>query len=261
VSETTLYAVADGVATITLNRPERLNAMTFELIDEVLARLEEAASDPMVRVVVLTGAGRAFCAGGDLSSIEEHQDRPVSIESEISAMRARQRSSELLHGMPKVTVAAINGACVGAGLSWACAADIRIASSTAVFRTAFLSAGMTGDFGGSWTLTRLVGTARARELYLLNEKIDARRALELGLVHRVVEPDELAGSLQTLTASLAGAAPKALAGIKANLNDALRLEFAAMLDTEAERHIRASKGDEALEAARAFLEKRAPRFV
>ena len=260
MSEIALYDLVDGVATITLNRPERLNAMNEALIDDVLTHLETAASDDRVRVVVITGAGRGFCAGGDLSGVAG-LDVLGPIESKISNLRRQHRTVELLREMPKVTIAAINGPCAGAGLSWACAADLRIASRSAIFRTSFLSAGMTGDFGGTWTLSNLIGAARARELYLLNEKIGAERAGELGLVNLVVDDDALTARVAEIAGNLAAAAPMAVRGIKANLNDAARMDFSAALDAEAERHMRAAWSEDCAEAARAFIDKRAPVFA
>ena len=175
MTETVRFEVSGPVATITLNRPDRLNAMTEELIGGVLACLEQAAADDAIRAVVLTGAGRGFCAGGDLGAMGEFAGaRPE--EASRAELRRLHRTTELLHEMPKVTIAAVNGPCAGAGLSWACACDLRIAAESAVFRTAFLSAGLTGDFGGTWSLTRLVGAGRARHLFFLNEKLSAASA-------------------------------------------------------------------------------------
>lgn len=260
MSEIVIYETVGGIATITLNRPDRLNAMNEALIDDVLDRLEAAASDDDVRVVVLTGAGRGFCAGGDLGSVAE-MDTKAPIEQKIGNLRRQHRSAELLHEMPKVTIAAVNGPCAGAGLSWACAADFRIAARSAVMRASFLSAGMTGDFGGTWSLTHLVGAAKARELYLFNEKVSADRAAELGLVNEVVDDDQLMDRVTEIASSFAAAPPLAVRGIKANLNDALTMPFSAALDAEAERHVRAALSEDCNEAATAFMEKRAPVFT
>lgn len=163
------YEVADGVATITLNRPESMNTMGGELLPLTNAYLAAAASDGDVRAVVLTGTGRAFCAGGDLRDMAAgnrgapgQSIGPGSVERSISDLRYHMRSSQLLREMPKVTIAAINGACAGAGFSWACACDLRYAAESAVFNSAFLTAGLSGDFGGTWTLPRIVGPAKAR---------------------------------------------------------------------------------------------------
>ena len=276
------YAVGQGVATITLNRPEHLNTMSGPLLEQATAALERATDDGSVRAVILTGAGRAFCAGGDLQGMAG--DRPAGLErvpasgvpaksqiswggsgdgtmqADVARLRRAMRTSQLLRDMPKVTFAAINGACAGAGLAWACAADIRYCAASAVFNTAFMTAGLSGDFGGTWTLPRIVGPARARELYLLAEKFRAEEALRIGLVSAIIPDDELMPFVRAKAERVAGFAPLTMRSIKANLNDALDLGFAAMLDREAERHIACSRTEDAREAARAFLEKRPPVF-
>ncbi len=239
MTETVRYEVAGPVATITLNRPDRLNAMTTELIEGVLGHLEQAAADDAVRVAVLTGAGRGFCAGGDLAQTSTFADAQPEADA-VAELRRLHQTTILLHEMPKPTIAAVNGPCAGAGLSWACACDLRIAAESAVFRTAFLSAGLTGDFGGTWTLTRCVGAARARHLYLLNEKIDAAAALTIGLVGEVVPDAGLADRVAAIASGLASARPGVVAGIKANLNEALDTTLAATLDAEATRQVAAS---------------------
>jgi 2-(1,2-epoxy-1,2-dihydrophenyl)acetyl-CoA isomerase len=242
MTETVRYDVAGPVATITLNRPERLNAMTTELIEGVLDRLQQAAADEAVRVVVLTGAGRGFCAGGDLNETGgwiADPDRPE--QDAVAELKHFHQVTTLLHEMPKPTIAAVNGPCAGAGLSWACACDLRIAAQSAVFRTAFLSAGLTGDFGGTWTLTRLIGGARARHLYLLNEKIDAATAATFGLVGEVVPDADLAGRVAAVAAGLAAAPAEVIAGIKQNLNEALDTDLQGMLDAEAVRQVAAAR--------------------
>lgn len=256
------YAVEDAVATITLNRPEAMNTMSPELLDGTVQALEAAASDEGVRAVILTGTGRAFCAGGDLQGMAggrgggARPSGPTPLQRSIADLRGRMRSSQLLRDMPKVTFAAINGACAGAGLAWACACDIRYAADTAVFNTAFMTAGLSGDFGGTWTLSRIVGPAKARELYLLAERFRADEALKIGLVSAVMPGDELMAFVREKAKRVAGFAPLTCAAIKANMNDAVRLDFAAMLDVEADRHTRMGRTEDAREAAKAFLEKR-----
>jgi 2-(1,2-epoxy-1,2-dihydrophenyl)acetyl-CoA isomerase len=265
MSEVVLYEVDEGIATIALNRPERMNTMNNELLAGALEALESAASDPAVRAVIMTGTGRAFCAGGDLQGMAAGSGgsgtgRRTSVETAVGDLRSRMRTSQLLREMPKVTFAAINGACAGAGLAWACAADIRYCSDTAVFNTAFMTAGLSGDFGGTWTLPRIVGPAKARELYLMAEKFGADEAARLGLVSAVLAPEDLMEFTRERARRVAGFAPLTLASIKANLNDSADLSFAAMLDREAGRHIRAGLTEDAREAAAAFLEKRPPVF-
>jgi len=251
----------DGVVTVTLNRPDRLNAMDAALLDGLLAAVERAVSDPGVRVVVLTGAGRAFCVGGDLQGFAAGVLDDAPSAARVGQLRRWMRVCELLRGGPAVTVAAVNGPCAGAGLSLALACDLRLASATAVFRTAFLGAGLSGDFGGTWSLSRLLGEARAKELYLLDEKVPAAEALRLGLVTRVFGAEEFTASVAGVVDGLAGRAPLALRGIKENLTDAARLSFAEACDREAARHIACSLSADSAEAAAAFLERRGPVFT
>jgi 2-(1,2-epoxy-1,2-dihydrophenyl)acetyl-CoA isomerase len=258
---TVLYQADGAVATVTLNRPERLNAMNRELIGEAVAALERAASDESIRVLVLTGAGRGFCAGGDLAGFADGEfKRPQPIEERIAQLRRNMRSSQILRESDLITIAAINGACAGAGFSWACACDLRYAAASAKFNTAFLNAGLSGDFGGSWSLTRIVGNAKARELYLLAERFGAEEAERIGLVSKVLPDAELMDYVRGVAQRLADSAPIALRRIKQNLNDATRLGFSEALDREADRHSRCSMTEDNTEAAKAFLGKRKPVF-
>ncbi|HYW04824.1 MAG TPA: enoyl-CoA hydratase [Gammaproteobacteria bacterium] len=254
MNDTVQYQAGDGVATITLNRPDKLNAMNPALIGAAVDAIQRAASDEDVRVVVLTGAGRGFCVGGDLSAGGFGGDLPL--QGQVARLRGSMRSAQLLHEMPKVTIAAINGACAGAGLSWACACDLRYAARSAKFTTAFLNAGLSGDFGGTWSLPRIVGDARARELYLLADRFDARDAEHYGLVSQALPDEDLMEHVETIARRLAASPPLALARIKANLNDAQHVSFSEALDREAERHVRCANTEDHREAARAFLEKR-----
>src|ERR671936_2140143 len=182
-----LESVKDGVATLTLNRPDRLNAMSGPMLDALLEALSRLADDASVGVVVLTGAGRGFCAGGDVKAMAEGREfGGDTLEDKAQALRARMEVSRWLHEMPLPTIAMVRGAAAGAGLSLALACDLRIASETARLGTAFARVGYPGDFGGSYYLTKLVGTGKARELYYTAELVDAKQALSLGLVNRVV---------------------------------------------------------------------------
>jgi 2-(1,2-epoxy-1,2-dihydrophenyl)acetyl-CoA isomerase len=266
VSTFALYEQRDAIATITLNRPERLNAMSEELMEGAIAGIERAASDDSVRVVILTGTGRGFCAGGDLGVLSERgkalaagQTRS-SQRTRVALLRRSMQSSQLLHEMEKVTIAAINGACAGAGLSWACACDLRFAAQHAKFNVAFRNAGLSGDFGGTWTLPRIVGPAKARELYLLSPRFDAEEAARIGLVSKVLPDDGLMAHVNAVADDLAAAAPIALRLMKRNLVDAMRLSFGEQLDREAERHIAATMTEDHLEAASAYMAKRTPVF-
>ena len=272
MEHTVLYEVVGGVATITLNRPERLNTMSPALLSEAHAAMQEAASDDAVRAVILTGAGRGFCAGGDLQGMAAPVSGPASdpasdtaaakrtVEGDIAHLRQHMRTSQLLHDMPKVTFAAINGPCAGAGFSWACATDIRYCAESAVFNTAFMTAGLSGDFGGTWTLPRIVGPGKARELYLLAEKFGSADAARIGFVSAVLPDDQLLDFVRGKAERAAGFAPLTLRSIKANLNDSLDVDFSTQLDREADRHVRAGRTEDSKEAARAFLEKRTPVF-
>ena len=257
-NESVLYDVSDGVATITLNRPDRLNAMDRSLLDGALTAIENASADREVRAVILTGAGRGFCVGGDLRATNTLGEGPN--ESRTGVLRRFVRTSQLLREMPKLTIAAINGPCAGAGFSWACAADLRFAAESAVFTTAFLNAGLSGDFGGTWTLPRIVGPAKARELYLLSDRFSAEEAAAIGLVSATLPDDALMDHVRGIAARAAASAPITLGYIKQNLNDADQVTFAELLDREAERHVRSGTTADAAEAGRAFLEKRTPVF-
>jgi 2-(1,2-epoxy-1,2-dihydrophenyl)acetyl-CoA isomerase len=264
MNQTVLYAVDDGIATVTLNRPDHLNLMSSELLRGALEALETAASDDDVKVVILTGAGRAFCAGGDLGGMAEGHagglEAEGSTQSLINQLRYSMVTSQLLHEMAKPTIAAINGACAGAGLSWACAADLRYCSESAVFNTAFATAGLSGDFGGTWTLPRIVGSGKARELYFLAEKFDSLEAERIGLVAKRFPNTNLMDEVMKVAQRLGSLAPLTLRSIKANLNDSSILSFSELMNREADRHIKLGQTDDAKEAAKAFIEKRAPNF-
>ena len=253
-------AVEDGIATLTLHRPDRRNAMDEALAEAMLRALERVSDDDAVRCVVLTGAGGHFSVGGDLEAGAGGITGDTPTPEVVTGLRMAMRSSQLLHEMPKPTIAAVRGACAGAGLSWACACDLRLASDTARFNTAFAQAGVSGDFGGTWTLPRIVGPAKARELYLLAEKFGADEAHRIGLVSRVWPDGEFDDRVREVATRLAGMAPLALAAVKANLNDSEGSSFTEQLDREAQRHATTARTADAVEAAMAFLEKRPARF-
>lgn len=261
--EIVVSAPAEAVTLITLNRPDHMNTMTPTLLESMLNVLEEVAMDPRCRVVIVTGAGRAFCAGGDLRRGPGGAvagNPPVS--SQMQRLRRYMRTSELLHAMPQVTIAAINGACAGAGLSWACATDVRIASENARFATGFRNAGLSGDFGGTWLLPRIVGSGPARDLYLRGQTISAQRAYELGLVGEVVpSSSSVVDRALEIAMDIAGAPPLAVRGIKLNLNESMHLDFHSMLEIEARRHSTLAASQDAAEAAAAFIEKRPGAWV
>jgi 2-(1,2-epoxy-1,2-dihydrophenyl)acetyl-CoA isomerase len=257
---TLTYLAADHVATVSINRPHRRNALSWQTGQDLIAALERAASDPDVRVVVLTGASDSFCVGADLAADPETRTlRTRSTSEDTARLNTLSRITTLLYEMPKPTIAAINGACAGAGLSLALATDIRIAVDRAVLNTAFVAAGLSGDLGSAWLLTRAVGPARARQLLLLPEKVDASRAQQIGLVHDVVA--DLPTAVAELTARLTAGAPLALTAAKQNLNDAVDLPLEAYLHAEVARMVRCAHSGDAVEAAQAFLAKRPPLFT
>ena len=250
-----------SIVTITLDRPDRMNTMNDQLLDELLAAVESAASDPGVRVIVLTGSGRAFCAGGDMVNFNDGAlVAPVPLETQIRGLRTHMRIVTLLRECAAVTIAAVNGAAAGAGLSLALACDLRFSSARAVFRSAFVDAGLSGDFGGTWLLTHLIGESRARRMYLLNEKITAEQALDWGLASAVFAPDDFEAGWRSAAAAMAAKAPLTLAAIKQNFLDAATVDFATACDREAVRHTVCSRTADAAEAAAAFVEKRSPSF-
>jgi 2-(1,2-epoxy-1,2-dihydrophenyl)acetyl-CoA isomerase len=256
-----LETITDGVALLTLNRPDRLNALSRPMLDTLLEALPRLADDADIGVVVLTGAGRGFCAGGDVKAMAEGTEfGEPSLEGKAQALRARMEVSRWLHEMPKPTIAMVRGPAAGAGLSLALACDMRIAADTARFGTAFARVGYSGDFGGSFFLTQLVGTAKARELYFTAALVDAREALALGLVNRVVSDARLEEETMALAAQLARGPRIAYRYMKRNLNAAESGNLKDLLDLEAWHHTRTGFTEDHREAARAFVEKREPEF-
>jgi 2-(1,2-epoxy-1,2-dihydrophenyl)acetyl-CoA isomerase len=261
MAEGLLESVKDGVAVLTLNRPDRLNAMSGSMLDALLEALPRLAEDPAVGVVVLTGAGRGFCAGGDVKAMAEGREfGGTTLEEKAQALRSRMEVSRWLHEMPKITIAMVRGAAAGAGLSLALACDLRVASDTARFATAFARVGYSGDFGGSWYLTQLVGSAKARELYYTADIVDAQAAQALGIVNRVVPDGRLEDETMTLAARLARGPRVAYQYMKRNFNAAESGTLKDSLDLEAWHHTRCGMTEDHREAARAFVDKREPVF-
>ena len=252
---TILCETRDGVARLTLNRPDRLNGMTNQMVVETHDALGRVAADPSVRVLVLTGAGRGFCPGADLghfSSGGGARDVPLAPEH-LDVPR-------LLHEMPAVTIAAVNGACAGAGLGWACGCDLRVAARSANFSTAFLRVAVAGDMALPWTLPRLVGAAKARELSFLCEKFSAEEAARIGLVARVWDDAELPREVESLVGRLVRCSPTALRALKSHYLAAEKLGLGEFLQLESKAHLEIASSADAAEAFRAFVEKREPRF-
>jgi 2-(1,2-epoxy-1,2-dihydrophenyl)acetyl-CoA isomerase len=258
-----LGRVEDGVAVLTLNRPERRNALTEPMLGALAATLRAVEADDDVGCVVVTGAGGAFCAGGDVKAMAGEDDpRPARpFDARVQRQRtSHHETSGRLHRMPKPTIAALPGAAAGAGLALALACDLRYAAEGAVLTTAFARVAFAGDYGGTWFLTRLVGPARARELYFFSERLDAAQALELGLVNGVVAPDALQDEVLDRARRLADGPRIALAYMKENLNRALTAPLEESLDLEATHHLHTGTTEDHREAARAFVEKREPQF-
>ena len=228
-----------GIAHVTLNRPEKLNALSARLLGALTDTLLRVADDPAVRVVILSGAGRAFSAGGDRDEIGEPWG--ISLEADTALLRRFMDSSLLLHEMDAVTIAAVNGPCAGGALALICACDLRYAATSARFVTAFARVGLSGDFGGTATMGWVLGPAKARELYLLSEVVEAPEAERIGLVSAVVPDGELIPHVRGVAEGLLTAAPGALAAMKQNLNDGLQLPLAEVLDREAERQVRCTR--------------------
>jgi 2-(1,2-epoxy-1,2-dihydrophenyl)acetyl-CoA isomerase len=260
-----LAAVDDGVATLTMNRPERRNAMS-RAMNEALARvLAEVELADDVGCVVLTGAGGAFCAGGDVKGMASGGDAGAgprtTYDAGVHQQRLNQRAiSQRLYEMPKPTIAALPGAAAGAGLSLALACDLRYAAPGIVLTTAFAKVGFSGDYGGTWFLTRLVGSGKARELYYFSDKLSAEEAERLGIVNAIFSVETFADEVAERARRLAAGPTVAYRYMKENLNRAVHGELGECLDMEAAHHIRTGQTEDHREAATAFVEKRPPTF-
>ncbi len=262
------YEVAAGVGVITMNKPERRNALDAAMWAGLEVALADAETATDVRCVVLTGAGGAFCAGGDVKGMAERNSSmpavaspPMPLDEQIHRQRLRHRAiSGALFSMPKPTVAAVGGAAAGAGLALALACDMRIASADAVLATAFGKVGLSGDFGGTWFLTQLVGPARAKELYYLGDRIDMETALRLGIVNTVVDADGFGDAWRSTAARLAAGPTIAYRYMKENINRSVSADLGTLLDLEATHHRHTSTTADHREAAQAFVEKRTPVF-
>ncbi len=260
-----LLATLDaGVLTLTLNRPDARNAMSRDMNQALQKQLASAEVDPAVKCIVLTGAGKGFCAGGDVKGMAASGDGTVgalTIDQAIHIQRINQRATAgRLFKMPKPTIAALPGAAAGAGLSLALACDLRIMSSAAIMTTAFARVGFSGDYGGTYFMTQLVGAAKARQLYLLSERVSADEALALGLTNWVCPPEALAERTREIALRLANGPTVAYRYMKENLNRAMAGEVDDCLDLEATHHIHCGQTEDHREASRAFVEKREPVF-
>lgn len=251
-------SVKDRVATLTLNRPENRNALSPDMRDRLLDSLKACADNPDVGAIVITGNGKAFCAGGDVKRMAD--SRSVGKAERLASLKQAHLIPGLLATMPKVVIAAINGPAMGAGLALACACDLRIASTTALFGTSFINIAVASDFGASWNLSRIVGSAKARELLLMGDTIDATEARAVGLVSRIFEPTDLAHEAQRLALRFANGPRIAQALLKKNLAAAATGSLNTLLDLEAEHQVEAFYTEDHREAVNAFLEKRTPVF-
>lgn len=256
MSDDVLYAVDGAIATVTINRPHRRNSMTSSMLPEICAILRRCADDKSVRVLILRGEGADFCPGADLN---------VTASGDTSARSALTPEDflvpVLLHEMPAVSIAAIRGGCAGAGLGWALGCDLRFAAPSARFNTAFLDVGVAGDMGGPWSLPRIVGPAKARELYFMPGKLDAEEALRIGMVSKLFSDETIYDDVRVVAQRLADAAPIALRLMKAHFNDAERMSFRDFIALESRDHIDIFKTEDTREAFRAKVEKRKPKFV
>jgi 2-(1,2-epoxy-1,2-dihydrophenyl)acetyl-CoA isomerase len=259
-----LASLDAGVLTLTLNRPDARNAMSRAMTQALADQLAAAELDPAVRCIVLTGAGKGFCAGGDVKGMAAAGDGTVgnnTIDSAIHRQRINQRATAgKLFKMPKPTIAALPGPAAGAGLSLAMACDLRIMSSTAIMTTAFAKVGFSGDYGGTYFMTQLVGAAKARELYFLSDRVSAEEALRIGLANWVCEPDQLAAKTREIALRLATGATVAYRYMKENLNRAMNGEVDDCLDLEATHHVHCGQTQDHRDATKAFVEKREPVF-
>lgn len=260
-TSTVLVEVDDGVATLMMSRPERRNAISWQLLVDLVAALEDVCVDPQVKAIVLTGAGSDFCVGADLARVasdrRSDQDtrtlRGRSRDDDVERLTFASRTAELLVSCRKPTVAKVNGACAGAGLSLALATDFRIAGHRTVVNTAFVGAGVSGDLGSAWLLARAVGDARARTLLLDPVKMTAEEALRAGILTEV--STDLDARVAALTDRLVRQPPTAMAFAKDNLADAASLTFLEYLRQEIPRMVDSAASEDAQEAARAFLQR------
>lgn len=250
-----LYDIADGVATLTLNRPEKLNAFTPEMLDRWVACLEAARTDDTVRTIVITGAGKAFCSGGDVEKMGGADDlTPLKIKQRLQ--QGVQRIPELLSRIDKPVIAALNGSAVGAGLDLALACDIRFAAASARMAETYSRVGLLPGAGGAYFLPRLVGVAKALEMFWSAEFVDAEEALRLGLVNQVFPDEELMPRTLEFARRVAAAPPLSIRLIKRTVLQSLQLDLAASLDLVSSHQTLVRNSEDHTEAVAAMREKR-----
>lgn len=264
-TEELLSNLTDGVLTLTMNRPYARNALTAEMLDALAGQLARAELASDVRCIVLTGTGKGFCSGGDVKAMnKQHADAHPGRDPDTYIHRQRlvQRATAgKLFGMPKPTLAAINGPAAGAGLSLALACDLRIMSEDAIMMTAFARVGLSGDFGGTYFITQLVGAARARELFFMSDRISAEQAAAIGLANWLTQPEALRDDASDIARRLAAGPSVAYRYMKENLSRAMSGDIEDCLDLEATHHVHCMFTADHREAATAFVEKRDPVFT
>jgi enoyl-CoA hydratase/carnithine racemase len=260
-----LCVIRDRVAVITLNRPDARNSLSDHLTPALRTMIRTCGENPDVGVLLITGAGTAFCSGGDVKGMGAHRDKKkldMSYDEKVADLQERQRLlTGALISVRKPTIAALPGPAVGAGLAIAMACDIRIAAASAFVSTGYLRVALSGDYGIAWLLTRLVGTARAREMMFTAEKLDAEKCERIGLVNRVVADDKLQDEAFALAKSMAEGPTLALRYMKDNLDEALLFDFATARDHEAARLVRLTTTADHREAVQAFIDKRKAVFT
>src|SRR3954453_9954198 len=260
-----LCVIRDRVAVITLNRPEARNSLSDALTPALRTMIRSCGENPDVGALLITGAGEAFCAGGNVKGMGAHRDPKkleMSFDDKVADLQERQRLlTGALVSVRKPTIAALPGPAVGAGLAIAMSCDIRIAAQSAFVSTGYLRVGLSGDYGIAWLLTRLVGTARARELMFTADKVDAARCEAIGLVNRVVPDARLQDEAFAMAQSMAEGPTIALRYMKDNLDEAVLFDFSTARDHEAVRLVRTTMTADHREAVQAFLEKRKPVFM
>jgi 2-(1,2-epoxy-1,2-dihydrophenyl)acetyl-CoA isomerase len=258
--ESLLYEVKDHVATLTLNRPDRLNALGGTLREDLHDAVVRTSADPDVRVMVITGAGKGFCAGGDVKAMNEAKEgrRERPLVEKIAP--GRDRTLLAMREAPQPVIAAINGAAAGAGMNLALGCDLRIASTAAKFSQAFVKRGLHPDWGGTYFLPRVVGMAKAAELIFTGAVIDAAEALRLGIVSQVVAPEELMATVNTLARAIAAGPPVAIRLAKHSLYANADRDLKAALEGETFAQNICFETEDAREGIQAFVEKRSPQF-
>lgn len=255
-----LYEVKDGIATLTLNRPERLNALGDTLREDLQDAVTRASDDAEVRVMVVTGAGKGFCSGGDVKAVAERKEKGGERPIEEKVAPGRDRTVLALRDAPKPVIAAVNGAAAGAGMNLALACDIRLASTAAKFAQAFVKRGLHPDWGGTYFLPRVVGVAKAAELIWTGEVIDADEALTLGIVRSVHAPEDLLPAAYALAGKIAAGPPIAIRLAKRAIYHNLETDLRQALEFETFAQNVCFETEDAREGIRAFVDKRAPAF-